>query len=179
MSLTNLYTCRDVILDWEESAKREHQADRREKRNEKLWFGGALQDLEGNMESLGLPKAAKDFKKNTDKALSSNPVTGSMQAIVDPSSWAADHLKGNLPMMCLRGSISVAAFHEVKHRGIKGVARRYKHKSKFVEPITDYICDVMLPTPLYGPFFILLTRKLNDWVISTTLIKTGIRKPQK
>lgn len=176
MSLTNLYTCRDVILD---SAKWERQADRRQKRNEKLWFGGALQDLEGNLESLGLPKAAKSFKKNTDKALSSNPVTGSMQAIADPSSWATDYLKGNLPMMCLRGSFSVAVFHEVKHRGIKRVARRYKYKSKFVEPVADYICDVLLPTPLYGPFFILLTRKLNEWVISTTLTKTGIRKPQK
>lgn len=182
MSVASFFISRDLRESTTESAKLGRMRSKFSKngeRREKLWLGGALQDMEVKAEKLGLPDAASRLKKNTDKALGGNPVTGSLQVITDPSSWATDYLKGNLPMICLRGSISVAVFHEFKHRGVKKAAKRYKHTSEYVEPITNYVCDVLLPTPLYGPFFILLTRKLSGWVITSTLIKSGLKKPQK
>lgn len=181
MSATSFFAGRELRKSTEQ-AKLGRRAGRKfvenNERKDKLWFGGALQELQYKVDKTGLPTAAGRLKKSTDKALGDNPVSEGLQAITDPSSWATDYLKGNLPAICLRGSVSLAVFHEFKHRGVKRVARRYSGKSKCIQPITNYICDVLLPTPLYGPFFILLMRKGSEWLISKVKTKTGLEKPK-
>jgi len=48
------------------------------------------------------------------------------------------------------------------------------HRCKYVEPITTYACDVLLPTGLYGPLYIWLLRKGREQLVYRTLLALKI-----
>mmetsp|Transcript_2982 Transcript_2982/g.8737 ORF Transcript_2982/g.8737 Transcript_2982/m.8737 type:complete len:188 (+) Transcript_2982:304-867(+) len=185
MSVTSFWASRDLQRQMAQSTRSGRLAGKRfvdhNDHRDKLWFGGVLNEIEEKVDTLELPQEVDRFFKNNSKAVTENPVVEGLHAISDPSSAITDYLKGNLPLICIRGSLSCAAFHEFKERGVKRLARRYGPSANFkygdrIQPATEYACDHLLPTSLYGPFFILLTRKLGEYVVGTALKKVGLKK---
>ena len=58
--------------------------------------------------------------------------------------------------------------------GLNLQTSRRARRCKYVEPVTTYACDVLLPTGLYGPLYIWLLRKGREQLVYRTLLALRI-----
>ncbi|KAK9808532.1 hypothetical protein WJX73_005284 [Symbiochloris irregularis] len=111
-----------------------------------------------------LPKH-KDFSEQINKQVSAAWKDSLLQAeqlsptaLLDQQTKnkIKDKLKENAPkivILCCSAAVYCSAFHEAK-RGAKYIT----HNRRYIGRGTAYVCDVMLPTGLYGPIFGVLLR---------------------
>lgn len=179
MSTNNFLVGQDIRSQLQHSYKAGRSAGQnfvqQHRHKDKVWFESFSDEVGETVSKLELPKAFEGFAKDVEKVQAENPVAKGLERITDPSSWVTDYLKDNLPLACVKASISCAAYHEVKERGVKPLARRGNARWQHSEAVAGYVCDVLLPTPLYGPFFLFLTGKAREWAVGTMLSVVGLR----